>query len=353
MIPNGVTRLVVLFDESAAPRSLEQLLGALGLSLEGDRRVRVHQSGVVTCRTESTPDPALLRQLSAREGVRKIVQLPPGQYLIDCVNPDADRTVTLPNGARIGGGQPVVIAGPCSVESVEQVCRIAATVKDAGALALRGGAFKPRTSPYSFGGLGEAGLRALTAARDLTGLPVVTEVLDTTELDLVASHADVVQIGSRNMFNFPLLYKAGRHDAGKPVLLKRGFGATVDEFLEAAEYIQLGRLAAGHESPGLILCERGIRTFEQSTRFTLDVGAIPILKDRSGLPVIADPSHPAGLRKYVLPLAAAAIASGADGLLVEVHFDPTHAWCDGDQSLNMEEFAALVDRINRIAAITP
>jgi 3-deoxy-7-phosphoheptulonate synthase len=238
-----------------------------------------------------------------------------------------------------------VIAGPCSVESETQVAEIAAMVKEAGAIALRGGAFKPRSSPYSFGGLGERGLIYLARAREKTGLPVVTEAMDPSHLDLVAQYADMIQIGSRNMANYPLLFRAGSHPAGKPILLKRGLAATIDELILAAEYVLLGRLQAGIDEPRLLLCERGIRTFEPSLRFTLDVGAIPVLKERTRLPVVVDPSHAAGIRRYVTPLAMAGLAAGGDALLVEVHSDPDHAWSDGEQTLDGAGFRELMARV--------
>jgi len=248
-----------------------------------------------------------------------------------------------------------VIAGPCSVEGPRQIAEIAAGVADAGARVLRGGVFKPRSSPYDFGGLGERGLRMMVGAGKRSGLPIITEVLDPTCLDLVAEHADILQIGSRNMHNTSFLFALGAHPRGKPALLKRGFGATVEELLSAAEYFLLGRLAAGHRDPGLILCERGVRTFESSTRFTLDVAAIPVLRRRTHLPVIVDPSHPAGDRGLVASLAAAAIAAGADGLLVEVHTDPERAWCDGDQSLDLAMFRELMVKLAALrgAAVVP
>ena len=249
-----------------------------------------------------------------------------------------ERTVIEVGRARIGEDF-IVIAGPCSVESEDQIMEVARAVKQVGAQALRGGAFKPRTSPYSFQGLGEEGLRLLRRAGDEFDLPVVSEVLDTRQVPLVAKYVDIVQIGARNMQNFPLLREVGKLD--KPVLLKRGFGATVDELLAAAEYILLGG------NWRVILCERGIRTFERSTRFTLDVAAIPVLKERTHLPVIADPSHAAGKRSIVIPLAKAATVAGADGVMVEVHPRPKEALSDGAQSLTLEEFERLVGEVKR------
>lgn len=233
-----------------------------------------------------------------------------------------------------GSGRPVIIAGPCSVESEGQILAAAAAVKAAGATALRGGAFKPRTSPRSFQGLGEEGLRLLAAAKAATGLPVVTEVMDTAHIDLVAAHADVLQIGSRNMQNFSLLKEVGR--VGMPVLLKRGLAATIAEWMAAAEYIT----ASGNTQ--VILCERGIRTFETYTRNTLDLSSAIIARELSGLPVIVDPSHAAGRRDLVAPLSRAALAAGLDGLMIEVHPDPDQALSDIEQQLTPAAFSGLM-----------
>lgn len=237
-------------------------------------------------------------------------------------------------GATFGANELAMVAGPCSVENREMLLETARSVRASGATMLRGGAFKPRTSPYAFQGLGEAGLKMLADVRAETGLPVVTEVLDTRHVDLVAKYADVLQIGARNMQNFELLREVGR--IRRPVLLKRGMSATVSELLMAAEYI----LAQGN--PDVVLCERGIRTFETATRNTLDLGAIAFLKKETHLPVIADPSHAAGRADLVLPLAFAAIAAGADGLIIEVHPRPEEALCDGNQSLPLDTFAQLM-----------
>lgn len=252
-------------------------------------------------------------------------------------------TVLDVGGVKIGGPDLVIMAGPCSVESYEQTLRIAQSVKEAGGHILRGGAFKPRTSPYSFQGLGPEGLRILARVRDETGLPVVTEALDIDVLGEVAEHADIVQIGARNMQNYTLLKRAGR--CGRPVLLKRGMNATVTEFLLAAEYI----LDQGNNQ--VILCERGIRTFADHTRNTLDVASVSAVKKISHLPIIADPSHAAGLRDQVPPLAKAAIASGADGLLVEVHDEPEKALSDGKQALLPGEFRELMTSVRELAAV--
>lgn len=251
-------------------------------------------------------------------------------------------TVVTVGGIPVGGPGIVVMAGPCAVESEEQLLSVARSVKAAGAHILRGGAFKPRTSPYSFQGLEEEGLKMLARARRETGLPFVTEVVDTRDVALVAEYADALQVGARNMQNFRLLREVGA--AGKPVLLKRGLAATVEEWLMAAEYI----LDAGN--PNVILCERGIRTFEPATRFTLDLSAVAVVKENSHLPVIVDPSHGTGSWKYVLPMARAAVAAGADGLLIEVHPDPARALCDGPQSLSPAAFERLVGEIAPLAA---
>jgi 3-deoxy-7-phosphoheptulonate synthase len=252
-----------------------------------------------------------------------------------------DDTIVNINGVRIGGSEIVVIAGPCAVESREQLLQTARCVKAGGASILRGGAFKPRSSPYNFQGMGEEGLKLLGVIREETGLPVVTEVMDTRQIELVASYADIIQIGSRNMQNYPLLKEAGM--CRKPVLLKRGMMATIEEYLMAAEYI----LSHGNEQ--VILCERGIRTFETSTRNTLDLSAVPMLKHLTHLPVIVDPSHGTGLRWMVPAMAKAAVAVGADGLIMEVHYKPEEALCDGYQSLNPDEFEQLMFDLKKIA----
>jgi 3-deoxy-7-phosphoheptulonate synthase len=254
-------------------------------------------------------------------------------------NPEG--TIVNVNGIPIGGKEVVIMAGPCAVESAVQVTETARRVRAGGASILRGGAFKPRTSPYSFQGMGEEGLRILARAREETGLSVVTEVMDTRQVETVSAYADILQVGSRNMQNFPLLKEVGKQR--KPVLLKRGMMATIDEFLSAAEYI----LAQGN--PSVILCERGIRTFETATRYTLDLNAIPLLKQRTHLPVIVDPSHGTGIRSLVTPMSKAAVAAGADGLILEVHYLPEEALCDGSQSLFPEEFDLLIEELARVS----
>ncbi len=241
----------------------------------------------------------------------------------------------------IGGEKIVVIAGPCSVESREQIMEVARRVKEAGATMLRGGAFKSRTLPYSFQGLGVEGLKMLAEARKETGLPIVTEVVSPETVSIVEEYADILQVGARSMQNFPLLKRIGK--AKKPVLLKRGFTSTIEEWLSSAEYI----LAGGNDD--VILCERGIRTFQSLTRFSLELAVVPIIKEISSLPILVDPSHGTGVRSLVSPMAKAAVAAGADGLLIEVHPKPEEAQSDGDQSLRLEEFEELMKSLKPLA----
>ncbi|MBT6856978.1 MAG: 3-deoxy-7-phosphoheptulonate synthase, partial [Nitrospina sp.] len=246
-------------------------------------------------------------------------------------------------GVAIGGPAIAIIAGPCSVESKEQICTTANLVKSSGANFLRGGAYKPRTSPYSFQGMEEDGLKLLAAAKEVSGLPIVTEVMNPREIDLVAQYADVIQVGARNMQNFSLLKELGKID--KPILLKRGMMNTIKEFLMSAEYI----LAEGNNQ--LILCERGIRTFETATRNTLDISCIPVLKKETHLPIIVDPSHATGHWEMVESMSRASIAAGADGLIIEVHPDPVKAFSDGPQSLKPEKFARLMENLRPFAEL--
>ena len=270
--------------------------------------------------------------LEGMAGVDRVVPISRPYKLASSELSHDQPTVLEIGGREVGGGRTFcLIAGPCTVESSAQTLEIARTVKDGGASMLRGGAFKPRTSPFAFKGLGIEALEILSAARAETGLPVVTELLDAAHADAIAEHADVVQIGARNMQNYALLEVAGK--LGKPTLLKRGLSSSVDELLQAADYV----LKEGNEA--VILCERGIRTFETATRFTLDLGAVPWLKLHSHLPVIVDPSHAAGDRRLVEPLSRAAAAVGADGIIVEVHQDPEVALCDGPQAIYASDFA--------------
>ncbi len=238
---------------------------------------------------------------------------------------------------QVGGGDPIIIAGPCAVESREQILRTATFVKDRGATMLRGGAYKPRTNPRSFRGLGEEGVKLLLEAKKQTGLPIVTELMDVHDLEVFIDRVDVIQIGSRNMYNYALLTEVGK--LRQPILLKRGMSATIEEWIMAAEYI----LKEGNDQ--VILCERGIRTYDRYTRNTLDLTAIPIMQNETGLPVIVDPSHGIGLVEYIPIMSRAALAAGADGLMVEVHPNPKEAFSDGEQSLSFEGFEAFLDRI--------
>lgn len=280
--------------------------------------------------------------LTALPGVEKVMPVLKPFRLVSREFKPEDTVIKI-RGATIGGGTFTLIAGPCSVETEEQVITTARAVKDAGATLLRGGAFKPRTSPYSFQGLGEEGLKILAKARDVTGLPIVTEVMDIRDIELVATYADMLQIGARNMQNFLLLTEVGRQD--KPVLLKRGFSNSIEECLMAAEYVAKG----GNDE--IVLCERGIRSFETYTRNTLDISAIPILKKLSHLPVIIDPSHASGRSDLIEPLTLAALAAGADGAMIEVHPDPEEALCDGQQSITPDVFKRLTEKVAKAAPV--
>ncbi len=280
-------------------------------------------------------------RLESLPGVMEVIHVSQPYKQVSREWRDEPTIITLDNGTRIGGDEVVVMAGPCAVESEAQILAIARRLRDAGATILRAGAFKPRTSPYAFQGLGEPGLRLLALAREETGMAIVTEAVDAESLDLVAEHADMIQIGARNMQNFSLLRRAGR--TGKPILLKRGMAATVKDLLMSAEYI----LAEGNGQ--VILCERGVKGFDTHTRNLLDLTAIPVVKSLSHLPIIADPSHGTGLRAKVIPMARAAVAAGADGLMIEVHPDPERAMSDGAQSLYPDQFDTLMEQIGTIA----
>ena len=281
--------------------------------------------------------------LEGQPGVDRVVAILKPYKLASAQITHGERTVLDIEGRKVGGDNFALIAGPCTVESRDQMMQTARVVRDAGATLLRGGAYKPRTSPYAFQGLGQEGLRLLAEAKAETGLPIVTELMDIGDIDAVLEVADVVQIGARNMQNYPLLAEIGR--SGRPALLKRGLSATLDELLMAAEYI----LKEGN--PNVMLCERGIRTFETAYRFTLDLMAVPVLKELTHLPVIVDPSHAAGRRDLVEPLSLAAAAAGADGIIVEVHPNPDEAICDGPQALRAEDFADYALAVERAAAL--
>jgi 3-deoxy-7-phosphoheptulonate synthase len=322
--------------EIAAVRARLETVGVHVLVMPGELTTAIGAIG----------DPEGVRELGLEgmAGVDRVVPISRPYKLASSELAHHEPTSFSVDGRRVGGDATFcLIAGPCTVESREQTLEVARTVKAAGASMLRGGAFKPRTSPFAFSGLGVAGLEILAEARAETGLPVVTEFLDTQHADAIAEHADVVQIGARNMQNYALLQVAGR--LGKPVLLKRGLSSSLEELLMAADYI----LKEGNER--VLLCERGIRTFETATRFTLDLSAVPWLKLHSHLPVIVDPSHASGDRRLVEPLARAAAAVGADGIIVEVHQDPDEALCDGPQALYARDFAAFAERVAAHAAL--
>ena len=280
------------------------------------------------------------RLIDVMDGVHEVLRITEPYKLASRTFKPERRAVSF-DEFRVGGDEVIVMAGPCSVETEEQIAAAAAAVKKAGAKILRGGAFKPRSSPYSFQGLGEDGLRMMRAAADAEGLKVVSEVMDVSQIELVVGYADILQVGARNMQNYTLLRELGK--ARTPVLLKRGIAATIEEWLLSAEYV----LAGGNTD--VILCERGIRTFESYTRNTLDISAIPVIQKLSHLPIIADPSHGTGLRDKVAPMARAAIAAGADGLIIEVHPDPDHALSDGAQSIFPPQFDRLMAELRIIA----
>jgi len=321
------------------PKASEEAIMEIKSKLE-DLGYKVHVSkGETHCILGLIGDTSRIdiSRIEANEHVDKVLRVQsPFKLASRAFHPDD--TVIQVNGVKIGGEEKVVIAGPCAVESEEQLLLIAHSVKESGAHLLRGGAFKPRTSPYSFQGLGEEGLKLLRKAKEQTHLPIVTEAMCIETIDLVAEYADVIQIGARNMQNFSLLKKAGK--TNKPILLKRGLSATIEEFLMAAEYIMC------EGNPNVILCERGIRTFEKYTRNTLDLSAIPVIKELSHLPIIVDPSHATGKWSIVEPMSKAAIAAGADGLIIEVHHQPELALSDGAQSLKPEKFAKLMQDLN-------
>ncbi len=330
--------MIVILKNNPEERQLENLIQWLK-SLNLDVHISVGAAHMILglIGDTSSVDIDLIRALDIVEDVKRIQE--PYKNANRKFHPD-DTVVELSGGVQIGGGKLQLIAGPCSVESLEQICYVARKVKESGATVLRGGAFKPRTSPYAFQGLGGQGIDLLLEAKQETGLPVVTELMNITQLPLF-DQIDVIQIGARNMQNFELLKELGH--AGKPILLKRGLANTLEELLMSAEYI----MANGNEQ--VMLCERGIRTFETATRNTLDISAVPLLKQMSHLPVIVDPSHATGIAKLVKPMAMAAAACGADGLIIEVHNDPPHALSDGKQSLTPEAFEDVSAAVRSIA----
>ena len=324
-------------DATAAQiKHMEQHITSLGLTPQVIHGT--HQTVIAALGEER---PGLTEVLEPGEGVEKVLPIM-APYKRASSELKRERTVVKARSLEVGGHRIAVVAGPCSVEDEEQIVALARKLKDLGATGLRGGAFKPRTSPYSFQGHKELGLKMLATARAETGLAIVTEVMAPEHVPMVAEYADVLQIGARNMQNYQLLQAVG--DSGKPALLKRGMSATVDEFLLAAEYI----LDRGN--PNVMLCERGIRTYEDHTRFTLPLATVPYLHDKSHLPIVVDPSHGTGKARLVIPMARAAIAAGADGLMIEVHEDPEHAVSDGAQTITPAAFKQMMEQCRRIAA---
>ncbi len=330
------SQLLIVMHRDTTKEQIEKVvttiekMGLVSHIIPGKLRVAIGVTGN-TGRVDAGP-------IESLPGVVEVIHVTKS-YKLTSIEMKPERTVVEVDGIEIGGSRPVVIAGPCSVESHEQLIEAAKSVRDAGADMLRGGAFKPRSSPYSFQGLGLAGLKILAEAKERTGLPIVSEALDIETFSLVERYVDIIQIGARNMQNTELLRRAGR--SKRPILLKRGLSATLEELLLAAEYI----MSEGNYN--VILCERGIRTFSNHTRFTLDLGAIPALRTLTHLPIIVDPSHAAGRRDYVLPLARAGLAVGSDGLLIEVHPHPEEALSDGPQALTPEIFSEFMQTVGR------
>ncbi len=330
--------MIVIVKDSARPEQIEKLkenFESMGLQVHFSKGMNTTLLGLVGDTT--SVDIGKIASLDIVEEVKRIQE--PYKKANRKFHPE-DSVVDV-NGVKIGGGNFQVIAGPCSVETPEQICLVAEEVKKAGAGLLRGGAFKPRTSPYSFQGLHGEGIKLLLEAKKQTGLPIVTEIMNYDDIDLF-EEVDVIQVGARNMQNFELLKQLGK--LNKPILLKRGLANTIEEWLMSAEYI----MAGGNEN--VILCERGIRTFETKTRNTLDLSAVPMIKKLSHLPVIIDPSHATGLPWMVEPMTLAAIAAGADGVMIEVHNDPPKALCDGAQSLRPDQFAELMQKVKKLSA---
>jgi 3-deoxy-7-phosphoheptulonate synthase len=337
---NSAPEILIVMGSAATADETDNVVARLEEAGAGARVSRGREATVIGAIGER--DVLASLPLEAYPGVEQVLPiLKP--YRLVARELSADPTVIEARGRRLGDGWFGLIAGPCTVEHRDQTLQTARAVAAAGATMLRGGAFKPRTSPYTFQGLGEAGLGILAEAREETGLPLVTELVDPRDVDALVATTDLIQIGARNMQNFILLSEAGRAD--KPVLLKRGPSASIEELLMAAEYV----VKEGNER--VILCERGIRTFEQATRYTLDLGAVAVLKNETHLPVIVDPSHAAGRRDLVLPLARAAVAVGADGIIVEVHPRPEEALCDGPQQIPAGEFADFAAEIERLVAL--
>ena len=332
--------MMIIMKANATPQQVEAVIAqikAMGLAVHLSQGVETTIIGAIG-ETHTIPT----ERFEGLDGV-DIVQRITQPYKLASRQFHSEDSIIPMNGFTVGGNDIVIIAGPCSVESRSQILETAHAVREAGANALRGGVFKPRTSPYAFQGLGEEGLEYLAEAREQTGMPIVVEIMSQTQLDLMLKYVDVFQVGARNMQNFNLLRALG--ETRKTILLKRGLSATIEELLMSAEYL----LAGGNKQ--VILCERGIRTFETTTRNTTDINAIPVLKNLTHLPVILDPSHATGHADYVPAIARAAIAAGADGLIIEVHPDPAHAVSDGKQSLKPEKFAEMVIQVKAIAEV--
>jgi 3-deoxy-7-phosphoheptulonate synthase len=330
--------LIVVTRKAASPEAVTRAIDLLRKKGVEARAVAWKNQTLLV--THQKPTSADMSELENAGIIERIV-LPTARAQLASREFLNDSSIVEVGNARIGGDKLVVVAGPCSVEGREQLLKVARVIRQLGASLLRGGVFKPRTSPYEFQGLGEPGLRLLAEAREETGLPVVSEVLEPEKVDLVTKYADMLQVGARNVQNFALLRAVGR--SGMPVLLKRGMMTTIDEWLQAAEYILL------EGNPNVVLCERGIRTFEKATRNTLDLSAVPVLRKATHLPILVDPSHATGSRELVAPMAKAAVAAGADGIMVETHPNPETALSDPQQQLDLEEFAALMKDLEPVA----
>ena len=331
--------MIVVMDKTATDKNVEKVISILneyGFDVHKSSGIQQTVLGAIGVKPDFDT-----RELQMLEGVSKVFRITE-PYKLTSRSFKSENSIIVIDGIKIGGNDIVIIAGPCAVESEEQIDFVAKHVAQQGAVILRGGAFKPRTSPYSFQGLGEDGLKFMHQAAKQYGLKMITEVMDISQIDLVAKYADILQLGARNMQNFSLLKEIGK--AGKPVMLKRGLSSTIDEWLMSAEYI----LSTGNYN--VILCERGIRTFETSTRNTLDISAIPVIHKKSHLPIVVDPSHGVGIRDKVIPMARAAVAAGADGIMIEVHNNPEKAKSDGAQSLYPDQFTELSKQIISIAS---
>lgn len=333
--------MLITMKSDASTRATDSVIDML--TGRGFEVHTIRSSGAAVIGVNGKPIPEDLPASMADVNGVAHVETNPSKYPLAARAARPEGTVVQVGETTIGGSEPAIIAGPCVIETEEELISIAHGVKRHGATLLRGGAFKPRTSPYSFQGHGELGLEMLANAREATGLPVVTEVMEPGAVEMVAHYADVLQIGSRNMMNFPLLRAVSQVD--KPVLLKRGFAATIEEWLQSAEYI----LAGGNDR--VILCERGIRSFDQATRFTLDLNAVPLLRELTHLPVVVDPSHGTGRREMVSPMSAAGMAAGAHGLIIEVHPQPDTAMCDGPQTIYVDDLAGIVSHARTISAM--